>query len=292
MADPVRFGRFEVQPDTRRLLEAGAVVALGQRSFDLLLALIERRDRVVTKAELLDVVWPGLVVEENNLQVQVSALRKVLGPQAIATIPGRGYRFAARGDVDAAPQDAGDTREVASRIVGNLPHHLPPLYGRETELKALGALVMAHRLVTVVGAGGIGKSRLALACAHSRAPAWPDGVWMIELAGISEPALLANTVAQTLGVRSSAHGLVQADVVAALAGRHALLILDNCEHLLDAVASLTAALLGHTDVNVLATTQEPLRLADEQQYRLTPLDGPGGVALFEARCAASTPVLR
>ena len=94
MAHRHRFGRFEVLPVERQLLADGRPVPLGARAFDVLLALIERRERLVTKAELLDVVWPGLVVEEANLPVQVSALRKLIGPQAIATIPGRGYRFA------------------------------------------------------------------------------------------------------------------------------------------------------------------------------------------------------
>jgi len=89
----LRFGNVEVRPSTRELLLDGIPAKLGARAFDVLLALVERRDRVVGKNELLEVVWPGMVVEENNLQVQVSMLRKLLGPQAIATIPGRGYRF-------------------------------------------------------------------------------------------------------------------------------------------------------------------------------------------------------
>src|SRR6267378_3026437 len=88
-----RFGTFELQPNERRLLAGGEPVVLGPRAFDLLIALVERPGQLVTKVELLDCVWPKLVVEENNLQVQVSALRKILGQEAIATIPGRGYRF-------------------------------------------------------------------------------------------------------------------------------------------------------------------------------------------------------
>src|SRR5437773_11328416 len=88
-----RFGRFELSPATRQLLVDRQPAPLGARAFDVLLALVERRDRLVTKNELLDLIWPGLVVEENNLQVQVSALRKILGQGAIETIPGRGYRF-------------------------------------------------------------------------------------------------------------------------------------------------------------------------------------------------------
>ncbi len=87
------FGRFEILLAERRLQVDGQAVTLGSRAFDLLAALVTRRDRVVPKEELIEVVWPGLVVEDNNLQVQISALRKVLGTQAIATVPGRGYQF-------------------------------------------------------------------------------------------------------------------------------------------------------------------------------------------------------
>jgi TolB-like protein/class 3 adenylate cyclase len=103
MNTPYRFGRFELHPATRQLLADGGAVTLGARAFDVLVALVERRERLVTKDELLEIAWPGLVVEENNLQVQISALRKALGPQSIATIPGRGYRFALRLEGDAAP---------------------------------------------------------------------------------------------------------------------------------------------------------------------------------------------
>src|SRR5260221_4059744 len=101
----MRFGCFEVQPEARQLLVSGVPAKLGARAFDVLLALIERRDRVVGKNELLELVWPGLVVEENNLQVQISTLRRLLGPQAIATIPGRGYRVPPNVD-EAAPGES------------------------------------------------------------------------------------------------------------------------------------------------------------------------------------------
>ena len=285
MAAPYRFGRFEIEPDTRRLLEEGRPVALGQRAFDVLLALVERRERLVSKGELLDVAWPGLVVEENNLQVQVSALRKLIGPSAIATVPGRGYRFTARLD-DATDQSEVPPAETPRAVAGNLPAYLAPLYGRDAQIAALSELVQAHRLVTVVGAGGIGKSRLAQACADALAPRFVDGAWMIELAGVSAPGLLGSTVTQALGIRSARQDSVKADVIASLAGRRMLLVLDNCEHLLDAVGAFAEALLRGTHVTLLATSQEPLRLPEEQQYRLAPLDEPGGLALLEARVGA------
>jgi DNA-binding winged helix-turn-helix (wHTH) protein len=112
-----RFGSFELQPDQRRLLAHGDPVPLGQRAFDVLHALIGRRERLVAKNELLDLVWPGVVVEENNLQVQISSLRKLLGPQAIATVPGRGYRFTAvlDGANDGSPRSTGPVRLSTAR---------------------------------------------------------------------------------------------------------------------------------------------------------------------------------
>ncbi len=161
VSDSLRFGRIEVWPRERQLRVDGVAASVGARAFDLLLALIERRDRLVTKSELLELVWPGVVVEENNLQVQISALRKLLGPQVIATIPGRGYRFSAalNGEAhvdavaaaDAQPVRSGAPAPAARR--SNLPTELAVLYGRDDELRALRRLLEEHRLVTVVGAG-------------------------------------------------------------------------------------------------------------------------------------------
>lgn len=310
MTAAYRFGRFELQPSQRRLLADDRPIPLGQRAFDVLSALIERRERLVPKNELLDVVWPGLVVEENNLQVQVSSLRKVLGANVIATIPGRGYRFTAPLDGSreggkgvSAPRAIPVTPQADSRapVFTNLPKLIEPLYGREADLPALRALIEAHRLVTVVGAGGIGKSRLAQAAAHSFIECRSDGAWMVELAGLSDPALLPNTVAQTLGITMGAEHASVDELIAGLAQRMLLLVLDNCEHLLDATAALVRALLlGAPGVTLLTTSQEPLHLPGEQQYRLLPLAVPaettvkgafefGAVALFEARVRAVDP---
>ena len=158
-----RFGRFELRPATRQLLVDRQPAALGARAFDLLLALIERRDQLVTKDELLELVWPGLVVEENNLQVQVSALRKLLGQDAIATVAGHGYRFTlepTQSDTPAPPPP-----RVAKH---NLPAQVSSFIGRERELIDLRAMLTHHRLVTLIGVGGIGKTRLALRLATER----------------------------------------------------------------------------------------------------------------------------
>jgi predicted ATPase/DNA-binding winged helix-turn-helix (wHTH) protein len=311
MTAPLRFGHAEVRPSERQLLVDGRPVALGSRAFDLLLALVERRDRMVAKNELLDSVWPGLMVEENNLQVQISSLRKALGSHVITTIPGRGYRFTAalEGDDDRssaavpAPIPAPAATDLIARAahLTNLPRELPPLYGREADLSALRSLLDAHKLVTVVGAGGIGKSRLAQATAHSLAGRWTDGAWMVELASLSDPALLPNAVAQALDIKMAGQDAALEEVVAGMAPRTVLLVLDNCEHLLDAVAALVQAVMQRAPgVTMLATSQEPLRLPAEQQYRVMPLAVPsetavssarefGAVALFEARVRAADP---
>jgi len=308
LSEALRFDRAEVRPRERQLLVDGAPASVGARAFDVLVALIERRDRLVTKSELLDLVWPGLVVEENNLQVQISSLRKLLGPRAIATIPGRGYRFAAAisGQPPPGARSSGDT--VAARVEPrppatprtNLPGELPELFGRSEELQAVSALLAAHRLVTVVGAGGIGKSRLAQAAAHASLDRRP-GAWMVELAGLSDTALLPSTVAGALDIKLEGSGSPTEQLVAALVPRTLLLVLDNCEHLLDAVSQLVAAVLRKApNVTLLTTSQEPLRVSDEQQFRLLPLAVPadsaaehahdfGAVALFEARVRAVDP---
>ena len=177
----------------RRVLIDGAPAKIGARAFDVLLALVERRERVVPKHELMDLVWPRLVVEENNLLVHMVALRKLLGPRAIATIPGRGYRFAL--PVDAV--NGGSSAESAPPSVairGNLPAS-PPLFGRAQDLDAVDALLREHAVVSIVGAGGIGKTRLALAAAASARFELPDGRWWVELAPINEGTQVPNSIA-------------------------------------------------------------------------------------------------
>jgi len=294
------FDRFVVRPDTRQLLVDGEPAKLGARAFDLLAALIERRERVVSKDELLELVWSRVVVEENTLQVHISALRKLLGLRAIATVPGRGYRFTADiGRKTRLPDPGGGAAD--RRPPGNLPEVLPALYGRERDLKVLLTLLQTHRLVTLIGAGGIGKTRLAQAAAHSVRDRWSDGAWMVELAPVVDPELLPATAARALGARLSGQQDGSAELAQLLRGKVLLLVLDNCEHLLQAAAALASALLAQAPgVKVLATSQAPLSGADEQRFRVQPLTVPsaaqatnaqnfGALALFDARARAVDP---
>jgi DNA-binding winged helix-turn-helix (wHTH) protein len=246
-----RFGSARLDLARRQLRIGDRPAKIGARAFDVLLALIERRERVVGKNELFELVWPGVVVEENNLPVHISALRKLLGPQAIATIPGRGYRFTAEVDVPsggpvpvAAPSEpASPPARSPAAAATNLPARLEPLYGREDDARAVAELLRGHALVSIVGASGIGKTRLALAVASAQRERFPEGVWWVELATLSDGALVAGAIAHALGVRPSGDGAILDTVVALLRSQTALLVLDNCEHLLDAATECVRILL-------------------------------------------------
>ncbi|MEP7140428.1 MAG: winged helix-turn-helix domain-containing protein, partial [Caldimonas sp.] len=242
------FGHFRLWPQRHVLVAGDLAIKLGARAFDLLVTLVGSPDRVLGKGELMEAVWPRLVVEENNLNVQIVALRKVLGHAAIATIPGRGYRFVmpvqVEGDrpADAAPQET-RTLPLASSAPAaprstNLAGEAPTLYGRGDDIAAVLSLLVDNAVVTVTGAGGVGKTRLGEAVAYRLLGGYPDGVWWVELAAVSDPSLVAATVARTLGVDPDSARSATRQVVSALRSQRALLVLDNCEHVLDAVAAL------------------------------------------------------
>lgn len=297
-----RFEGFELLEQERQLRIDGQPVSVGARAFDVLLVLVEHRDRVVGKSELLDRVWPGTVVEENNVQVQVSSLRKLLGPAAITTIPGRGYRLAVRPLADApgaatAPAlptalPAPPAQATAGPRRSNLPQHLPPLYGRDAELAQVCAALDGHPVVSLVATGGVGKTHLARAVAGALRTRYPDGVWCVELAELSHGALVAPEVARVLGFQV-ADGHAAADtVVDVLRQQQALLLLDNCEHLLPAVAALVEAIQAEAPrVRVLVTSQAPLKIAGEHVLRLDTLALPQAPGLEAARRSGAVQLL-
>ena len=296
--DVLDFEHFAIKPAERQLLIDGRPATLGSRAFDLLMALIEHRDRVVAKNELLDLVWPGLVVEEGNLAVQVSNLRKLLGARSIATIPGRGYRFTA----SPVGSSLGVDRKVAPMQPGlrtNLPLVLQPLIGRDDDLAALGALLADHRLITITGAGGMGKTRLAERVLHERRDAFEHGVAWVELAALTDSALLPGTIAGAMGLQTGGGDPLRG-LVASLAPLQMLVAIDNAEHLISEVAHVVQALLdGAPRLRIVVTSQAPLRLAVERVYRLSGLAIPdadddladalgyGAVGLFVQRARAA-----
>src|SRR6266568_5198824 len=265
-----RFGPFELQPDNRRLLKDGATISLRPRAFDLLAALVDRAGHLVTKDELLGRVWPKMVVEEAALHVQVSALRKVVGSEAITTVSGRGYQFT-------LPVTTGDGEaNRASTRRHNLPYQLTSFVGREHEIAQLEEVVTENRLMTLTGAGGAGKTRLAIEVASRLIDAFPDGVWLVELAALSDPGLVPQAVAQALEVKEQPTRLVIETLSDHLASKKLLLVLDNAEHLLEACVHLVDEIVRHCpDITVLVTSRERLGITGELTYRVPSLTVPG-----------------
>ena len=290
----IRFGAARLDLAQRRLLIDEVPVRLGARAFDVLVALIERRDRAVGKNELFELVWPGVVVEENNLQVHISALRKLLGPQTIATIPGRGYRFTA-----SLAESINDAAAQFSRAQPTPVAAPEPLYGRKEDLLGISDLLHKHALISIVGPGGIGKTRLAQVLSGTEREHFAGGIWWVDLSQLSDPAAVPAAIAQTLGIHGGNDRPVMQTVAALLRSGRSLLILDNCEHVLDAAADCVRSLLAEVpDLRVMVTSQEPLRLPAEHVHRLSGLaidsntETPAAVALFVSRAQAADPRLQ
>ena len=222
-----QIGPFQLDPEAGIFMRDGMPTVLGTRAVAVLKVLVERAGEYVSKAALIDVAWAGVVVEEGNVAVQVAAIRRVLGKahggeRWIETLARRGYRFVGPVSELSANRAAGLSRR------SNLPEALTSFVGRERELVELKRLLPAKRLVTIQGAGGIGKTRLALQAAVEVIDAYRDGVWMTELASIRDPALVSTTVAQLLGLAAKATTSPLDALCAYLRSRQLLLVLDNC----------------------------------------------------------------
>jgi len=263
----VRFGaagRYELQPAERRLLVDGQPATLGARALDLLIALVARPGSLIGKNELIDRVWPGLVVEEANLQVQISNLRKVVGSTAIATVPGQGYRFVA--PILGGPTPAPSPQPAAGPGVQHL-------VGRSADLAHLEALLTSGDCITLVGPSGVGKTSLARSAAE-RVQARPGRCVWVDLAPLSQAAQLPAAVARALQLpwaEGQAPALLQQALQEQARAQPLLLVLDNAEHLVDACAELVGALGRPPGVQRLVTSQLPLGVAGEQVQRLAPL---------------------
>ena len=280
----VCFGPFRLYPQQRVLLEHDRPVRLGSRAFDILVTLIAHAGATVAKADLMARVWPDTVVEEANLRVHVAALRKALrdgaGGRYIDSVAGRGYTFVAPVSDSAPPVPA-----------TNLPACPPPpagaLFGRAADVATVVRQMTAHRLVTLVGVGGVGKTALALTVARQLAARLP--CCAVDLAAASEPGAVPGVLAAALGLSAGADPLPP--LLARLRAQPLLLLLDNCEHVVDAVAALAERLLqAAPGLSILATSREALRAADERVVALAPLACPPpqarGAALLAAPAVA------
>ncbi|WP_325170006.1 ATP-binding protein [Methylobacterium sp. C25] len=270
-----RFGCHYIYPEMRILVRGGQRVELRARAFDLLCVLVEARGSLVGKDELIEKVWSGAVVEENNLQAQISALRKALGPDRdlLSTEFGRGYRLLPGTDaIEGQAQLPAEPPQRAATCT--LTNPITSLIGRSTEMSEIEGLLGRARLVTIVGPGGVGKTRLANEAGRRLVPAFPDGVFLAELGKLSEDQLVWPTIGAALSIPASVlrqPGRLRSYVE----HRRILLVVDNCEHVVEAVAEVLANLL-HVSANlsVLGTAQEPLGMPGEHVFRLGPLAVP------------------
>ena len=271
-----RFGEFAVDVDARTVHHRNSAVHLEPQAFDLLVCLIEHRDRVMPKIELLDGVWGHSFLSEANLTTRVKEVRRALGDDGrsqhtIRNVPGRGYRFVAPLlDDDAAPAPSG-------------------LIGRDAELAKLRTLLGSERLVSIVGPGGVGKTKLARVLAADQTHRFSAGVRMVELAALDTGASVLPAVARAVDVvLDDRH---ESAAIRAIAALDALLVLDNCEHVIDDVASLVDTLLSMpaAHVSIVTTGRVRLGLSSEHVLPLAPLSVDAACALFLARRHAVAP---
>ncbi|NMJ41079.1 hypothetical protein GWK16_07500 [Roseomonas sp. JC162] len=286
------FGGFQLDPDRRLLLEGGRMVRVGSRALDILIALVARAGEVVPKDDLIARAWPGTTVEEASLRVHVAALRKALGDgqggrRLVMNVPGRGYSFV--GTLDAP---APTTAPVEPPGNTTLPAPLTRLIGREEMVRDLAAHLRQRRLVTIVGPGGIGKTTVALAVAEDLAATYPDGVIFVDLAPVSDPLLVSSAVTAALGLAIRAERHTEG-LLAAVQGRRHLLLLDSCEHVVEAAAHLAEVLLrGAPGSAILATSREALRAEGEWVQRMPPLGLPPAIPTLTAAEAMRFPAVQ
>jgi len=288
-----REGHIRVDQHARVLFAGGHLAKLGGRAFDLLEALIERRDRVVPKQELMDVVWPGLIVEENNLQVHITTLRKLLGRDSITTVSGRGYRFTLVPDGDSgerARQAAPDSVVVPDTY--RLPSASTLMIGREALTRSICAVLRRDevRLVTLTGAGGSGKTRMALHVTGELAHDFTDGSYIVVLAPVRDPALVASAVATVMNIQEAGSRSTEDLLIDYLRDREALLTLDNFEHVLAATPLITRVLDTCARLKVLVTSRSVLKLSAEHDIVVPPLALPDPKAT--AARASESPAVR
>ena len=294
--DVAAFGPFRLFPTARLLERNGVPVELGARALDILIALVNQAGKVVDKADLVSTIWADVTVVGGALRTHIYYLRRALGDgvdgsRYITSVAGRGYCFVApvvRGTRDATTRDAPSARKREHR----LPPRLARMAGRDGDVQMLAAQLIEHRFVTILGAAGIGKTTVAVAVGHALADEFGDDVSFIDLGALTDAALVAATVASTLGVPVQTEDVIES-LQAFLQDRRVLLILDNCEHVVDTAASLAEQLfLRAPHAHLLTTSREALRVEGERVHRLGPLETPTQVFGMTADAVQTLPTVQ
>ena len=279
------FGPFRFNPSRRRLMRDHQEVLLGTRAFDILQALVGSAGRSLTNKELIQFAWPGIHVEEANLRVHISSLRKTLGcgkdgVRYIENLVGRGYCFVA--PVQWLEEDPPAAASSGAQVSGAPGSASPPpplrsrIIGREAEVADVCQLLAAGRFVSIVGPGGLGKTTVALATAHRLLGSDLAAQFFLDLSEIRDPGLVIPALARSVGVATGRQPS-EALLISHLRGQRALLVLDSCEHLADAMAELAQSLWDHLpELHILVTSREALRIDCERIFPLSALAVPTG----------------
>ena len=290
------FGPFTLLVGERLLTKGGAPVELGARALDLLIVLVSTPNEVVGKKELMARVWPDVRVEEGSLRFHMAGLRKALGDgvagaRYITTLAGRGYCFVA--PVSPASAQREEAPDAPARFRhANLPNRLSRMIGREADVAALSAQLTASPVVTIVGAGGVGKTTVAVAVAHHLSESFGGATLFVDLGMLSKQELVSPAMASMRGLAVGSDD-ARPNLIAWLRDKRLLLILDTCEHLIEAVAPLAASIIeAAPEVHILATSREALRIEGEHVYRLDVLACPPDDEAVTAAAVQAFPALQ
>src|SRR3984885_1209043 len=277
--DILAFGSFSLFAAERLLKKGNEPIPLGGRALDILIALLERPGEVVTHKELISTVWPDVTVEEANLRFQMAALRKALGDgqdgaRYVSNVAGRGYCFVAPVTRSTATRTVPVTGIATTERVQKLPPRLARMVGRDDTVRALAEQLQVRRFVSIVGAGGIGKTTVAISVAHALLDGFNGAVFFVDLAALTDAELVPTAVASTLGFMVQTQDPV-VSLLAFVGDKKILLVLDNCEHVIGVAAALAERVVCEApQAHILATSREALRVEGEHVHLLYSLDCP------------------